>query len=63
MATKAPKMPSLPARIYVKEENDGDSFYLVADRDRDSLVEIEPNVIGEYALVNTAMVKLVPQVV
>jgi hypothetical protein len=57
------KTPALPSKLWVKQEEDCDTYYFIADRDRDALVEIEPAVIGEYELVNTQRVKLVPQAI
>ena len=58
-----PDPPALPSRLYVRQKYDGKSFFFVADLDRDELVESEVTVIGEYELVNTVKVKLVPQIV
>ena len=58
--TKAPK---LPTTLWVKQEEDGGSFFFVGGRTRDSLVETEPTVIAEYQLVNIHTMQLVPQVI
>ena len=55
------KAPKMPAKLYVKQEEDIDTFYFVTDRNLNDLVETEPTVISEYELVGTRTLQLVPQ--